>query len=106
MKKVLLITLVGTLLLSPIFSTSLAEVKRAGGISFSGVIENVHEDLRFIVINEARVFISSSTQIMDEYKNVLTAKDLKPRLYVSVEASRSQNGFLAKKIIVNKRKSE
>jgi len=101
LKKVFLITLVGMLLLTSIFSASLAEA-----ISFSGMIENVHEDLRFIVINEVKVFISSSTQIMDEYKNVLTARDLKPRLYVTVEASRSQSGFFAKRIIVKKRKSE
>ncbi len=104
MKKVFLITLVGTLLLWPVFNVSLAEVKRA--ISFSGMIENVHGDFRFIVINEVKVYVSSSTQIVDEYKNVLEARELKPRLVVTVEGSRNRNGFLAKKIIVKKRKSE
>ncbi len=65
------------LILSPIFSAGLAEVMRTGAVSFSGIIENVHEDFRFIVVNEMKVFISPSTQIVDEYRNVLAARDLR-----------------------------
>lgn len=104
LKKAFPMILAFMLLSCLIFNTSFAEVKKTGTISFSGVVENVHEDFQFIIVNEVKIFISSNTQIVDEYRNVLTASDLKPKLHVAVEASRNSSGFLAQKIVIKKRK--
>jgi hypothetical protein len=87
-----------------ILGFAFSQVKRGDTISFSGMIESIGEDFEFIVINEARIFVSSETKIFDEKGNVLKIEELKPKLTVTIEAVRNPNGFLGKRIILNKLK--
>ncbi len=68
--------------------------------SYSGVIKSIDRDLKFIVVNDAKVLISDNTQIVDEKGNTLRMNALKPGLSVAIEGVRSSDGFLAKKIII------
>ena len=69
-------------------------------ISYSGVIESIDKDFKFIVVNGAKILISENTKIVDEKGNILKMDDLKPKLSVVIEGVRSPEGFLAKKIVI------
>jgi hypothetical protein len=69
-------------------------------ISYSGVIENIDKDFKFIVVNGAKILISGNVTIVDEKGNILKADALKPRHSVVIEGISSPQGFLAKKIVV------
>ena len=69
-------------------------------ISFPGVIESIDKNFKFIVVNEARIFVTADTNIVDEKGNILKMDDLKPKLSIVVEAFRNPNGFFAKKIVI------
>jgi hypothetical protein len=71
-------------------------------ISFSGTIESISADYKFIVVNNVNILISSSTKIVNERGYTLKAGDLKSELYVIIQGVQSSNGFLAMKIIVTK----
>jgi hypothetical protein len=69
-------------------------------ISYSGVIESIDKDFKFIVVNGAKMLISGNTKIVDEKGNILKMDDLKPKLSVVIEGVRGPEGFLAKKIVI------
>jgi hypothetical protein len=69
-------------------------------IPFSGVIESIDKNFKFIGINGAKILISEETKIVDEKGNSLKMDNLKLKLSVVIEGGRSPEGFLAKKIIV------
>jgi hypothetical protein len=77
-------------------------VKIGETISFSGMIESIHKDLNFIVINEVRIYISPDTKIIDEGGGILQKGELQIRQKVFIEASRGKEGYYAKKIILIK----
>lgn len=87
-----------------IFSPSLSQVKKERTISFPGVIENISSNLKFIIVNEAIIFISSDTKIINEKGNILSIYDLKPKSNIAIEVLQNQNGFFAKKIILRTQK--
>jgi hypothetical protein len=68
--------------------------------SYSGAIESIDKDFKFIVVNGAKILISGNAAIVDEEGNILKADALKPRLSVVIEGVSSPEGFLAKKIVV------
>jgi hypothetical protein len=72
-------------------------------ISFSGVIQSIPENFNFIIINEVRIFIFPDTNIVNQDGDVLKTASLRSRQKVIVEASRIQEGFYAKKIILKKK---
>jgi hypothetical protein len=78
-----------------------SQVKEERKVSFSGYIETIPKDLKYIVVNEARVFISDA-KIVDERGTVLKVDDLKPKVYVTVEGVQNPKGIFAKKITVIK----
>lgn len=69
-------------------------------ISYSGVIESIDKDFKFIVVNGAKMLISENTKIVDEKGNILKMDDLKPKLSVVIEGVHGPEGFLAKKIVM------
>ena len=86
------------LILNPVY----AQTKREQIITFPGVIEQISKDFKFIVVNETKISLSSTTRIVDEKGNSLTLSDLKPGSPITIEALKNANGFLAKKIIAKK----
>jgi hypothetical protein len=79
---------------------SYAQIKRGQAITFPGVIEQISADSKFIVVNEAKIFLSSNTQIMDDRGDTLTVSDLKPRSPITIEVLKNPRGFFAKKIVL------
>jgi len=69
-------------------------------ISYSGVIESIDKDFKFIVVNGARLLISGNIKIVDEKGNVLKMDDLKLKLSVVIEGVRSPDGFFVRKIVI------
>ncbi len=69
-------------------------------ISYSGVIENIDKDFKFIVVNGTKNLISGNTKIVDEKGDILKMGDLKLKLTVVIEGVHSPEGFLAKKIVI------
>ena len=68
--------------------------------TISGVVENINQDSKSVVVNKAQILISSQTKIVDEKGNTLKMEDLNPSLSVAIEGFRNPNGFAATKIIV------
>lgn len=68
--------------------------------SYSGSIEGIDKDFKFVVVNGAKILISASTEVVSEKGNILKMGDLKPKLSVVIEGVRSTDGFLAKKIVI------
>jgi len=78
-----------------------SQIRKEKLISFEGAIESVSQDFKFIVVNEVKIFISStSTQISNDGGNTLMINDLKPKLRVAIEALRNPNGVTARKIVI------
>ena len=77
-----------------------SQVAKGQTLSFTGTIEKVDDRLRFVVVNEARVFISAETAVADDTGRVLQTGDLKRGTSVVLEVIRQPEGFLAKKIVV------
>jgi hypothetical protein len=68
-------------------------------VTFSALIQAVPKDATFIVINEAKVVVSGAT-IVNDSGSTLSIGDLKPKLYVTVEAVKRPDGFSARKVTV------
>ena len=98
-KKAYVIKSVMFMLTLLIFLPGIQGIKQEG-ISYSGVIESIDKDFKFIVVNGAKILISGNTKIMDEKGNILKVDDLKLKLSVVIEGVRSSEGFLAKKIVI------
>jgi len=98
--RVFLIQFTVFIFISLIINLGFSQVKTGEMISFTGVIQSIQKDFKFIVINEVRIFISRDTKVVDESGNTLKISVLKSRLNVTIEAVRNPNGFFAKKIVV------
>lgn len=90
----LVILAMAFLVVYPCFS----QVKGEEIKSFSGYIESMPKDSKFIVVNEVRVFISSNTRIVDQKGNVLRIDHLKPKHLVAIDGVRKPDGISAGKI--------
>ncbi len=84
-----------------IFLPGVQGIRQDGG-SYSGVIERIDQDSKFIVINGAKILISPNTIILDEKGNILKTDALKPKLVATVEGVPTSGGLLAKKIVVTR----
>ncbi len=67
---------------------------------YSGLIERIDKDSKFVVVNGAKILISGNATIVDEKGNILKADVLKPKLSVVIEGAPGPQGFVAKKIII------
>lgn len=100
LKKVCIICslFLGMLLFS---QTVLPEVKKEKVVSFSGFIESVAGNEKYVVVNEGKVFLAA-TKVVDEKGRVIGTSELKPRVYVRVDGTQRTNGFDAIKITILK----
>ena len=98
LQNILLLKLIGVILILFIFHPGYAQVKREGTISFSGTIDSIPNDQKFIVVNETRVFISSNTKIASAKGSILKKDDLKRGFRVSIEGVQKPEGIFAGKI--------
>ena len=99
-KRALLINLIVVLAIFLGFNLAFSQAKGAKIISFNGVIDAVPKSLKFIMVNEERVNITSDTKIVDAYGSTLKVTDLKVKLHVEIEAVTNQKTLYAKKIVV------
>lgn len=102
LRKVVFIHIVILILTLLILGPGFSQVKKEETISFTGSIDSIPKDSKFIVVNERRVFISSNTKIASEKGSILKINDLKLRLYVAIEGVRKPDGIFAAKITVIK----
>ena len=103
-KKIAFLHLLVLIFILLIVRTGFSQGEGTGTLSFEGVIERVSEDLEYIVINETKISISWSTQIIDENGNAIKADVLRQQFSVAVQVVQKRDGFLAKKILIKKRK--
>ncbi len=99
-KRIYLITLSLLLIVGGVSALAFSQAQKDSVISFSGVIEQIPREGRFLVINEARVYLSPGTKITDERGSALNRGDLKVNLNVTVQAIRTPDGLVAEKIVV------
>jgi hypothetical protein len=97
-RRGLLALVAGGLMFLFLVSLGFSQGKMGQTISFSGVIERIHESRSFIVVNEVKILLPITTQVSDEKGNVLTSRDLEPGQRVTIEAVRSQEGLVARTI--------
>ena len=102
--KMVLVSLSILLVTLMFFTTAFAQGMGVGLVSFSGIIESISGDLKYLVINETKIIISSSTQIVDERGNAIKADVLRPQFNVVAQVVQMRDGFHAKKIVIKKRK--
>jgi hypothetical protein len=86
------------------FSSVFSQVRVGEVIAFPGIIEKVSEDFRFIVVNEAKIDLSSITRVSDDAGKDLKINDLKAKSRVQLEVLRTGQGLLAQKIMVKRKK--
>jgi hypothetical protein len=70
------------------------------GTSYSGVIERIDKDFKYLVVNGAKMHVSQNTRILDEKGNSLKTDALKPALIAVIEGVTTSEGFLATKIVI------
>lgn len=99
LEKAYLIKLAMFMLTLLIFLPGIQGIKQEA-TSYSGVIESIDKDFKFIVVNGAKMLISGNTKIVDEKGNILKMDDLKPKLSATIEGVRSSNGFFVRKIVI------
>ena len=80
--------------------TSGFQVIKGETISLSGMIERMDADLKFIVVNGTKIFISSNTKIMNEKGTIFKMDALKPNLTVVIAVLRNSDGFFANQIVI------
>jgi hypothetical protein len=102
LQRLLLVKLVILVISLVIVQPGFSQGKREESQSFSGYIESIPKNSKFVVVNEIRVFISSNTKIVDEKGNFLKIDNLKPGLLVAIEGIRKSDGISAGKITVMK----
>jgi len=100
LKKVFLLQFVLLVVTLFLVSSGFSQGKKEGVFSFFGSIDSIPESLKFIVVNEQRVYITSNTKIVDEKNNLLKINELKRGLSVKVEGIRKTEGIYADKITV------
>jgi hypothetical protein len=93
--------MIGILLLATVLSSApgFPQGKTEKVVTFSALIQDVPKGATYIIINEAKVVVSGA-KIVSDTGSVLRIGDLKPRLYVTVEAVKRPDGFYAKKVTV------
>jgi len=69
-------------------------------VRFSGVIEKVDKNYKFIVVNERMILLSNTTKIVDDNGNLLQKSNLKRNISVTIEAIQDPIGFLANHITI------
>ena len=100
LQKVLLLELIIVIHVLSIFLPGFAQVKSEEAISFSGIIDNVPKDSKFIVVNERRIYLSPNTKIANAQGTILQRNDLTRGLGVSIKGIRKPEGIYAEKITV------
>lgn len=78
------------------------QIKNDEDITFSGVIEKVDKNFKFIIVNERMIMLSNMTKIVDENGNPLQKSNLKRNTLITIEAIHIPVGFLAKNITIKK----
>ncbi len=82
-----------------IFLPGLQGIKQ-GSTSYSGVIERIDKDFKFIVVNGAKIRISGNATVVDMEGNTLKMDVLKPKVSVVVQGAEAREGFWATKIVI------
>jgi hypothetical protein len=100
LQKILLLKLIVVILTLFIFHPGFSQIKSDKAISFSGTIDSVPKDPKFIIVNERRVYLSSNTKIASGKGSILRKDDLKRGLSVSIEGVEKPEGIFAGKITV------
>ncbi len=99
LEKVSFIKSVMFILTLLIFLPGMQGIKQEG-TSYSGVIESIDKDFRFLVLNGAKMHVSQNASILDEKGNSLKKDALKPTLFAVIEGVTTSEGFLATKIVI------
>ena len=100
LQKILLLKLIVVIATLFMLDPGFSQVRRDETISFSGTVDSIPKDPKFIVVNERRVFISSNTKIANAKGSILKRNDLKRGLGVTVEGVQKPEGVFAEKITV------
>ena len=100
LQKILLLMLIVFILTLFISIPGFSQVKSEKTISFSGTIDSIPKDPKFIVVNEWRVYLSSNTKIASAKGSILKRDDLKQGLSVSIEGVQKPEGIFAGRITV------
>ncbi len=99
-KKILMISILISMVMLTTINSPCAQAGSEKIFSFSGYVEQLSPDLRYIVVNEAKILLLSNTLIVNAKSETLIPVDLKRGLYVTIEAIRNPNGISAKKITI------
>ncbi len=76
------------------------QAKKVDTVAVNGMVEKIDKDLKFIVVNEIKMFLSPKTVIMDQKGHYLKPESLKERSNLSVETLCTPDGYVIKKITV------
>jgi hypothetical protein len=100
LQRIFLLKLVVVILTLVIFHPGFSQVRSERSISFSGAIDSIPKDPKFIVVNEWRVYLSPNTKIANAKGSILKRNDLKRGLGVTIEGVQKPEGIFAEKITV------
>jgi hypothetical protein len=100
LQRILLLKLIVVIVTLFILHPGFSQVKREEMISFSGTIDSIPKDPKFIVVNERRVYLSPNTKIANAKGSILKKNDLKRGFGVTIEGVQKPEGIFAEKITV------
>jgi hypothetical protein len=104
--KIVCIGCIGLLIAAIGLHPSFAETKKIPKQSFSAFVQSIPQDRKFIVVNEARIFLGGDTKIVNGKGRPITVYDLKPNMYITLEVVRKPEGFFATKISIARPKGQ
>ena len=76
------------------------EAKKTAPVVVNGTIQQVDKNSKFVVVNDAKIYIAPHTKILDEKGNRLRKEDLKPKDHLEAEALRHNESYHANKVTV------
>ncbi len=81
-----------------VLQPGVAQVRAEVKISFTGNIDHIPKDQKFIIVNEMGVYLLPNTKIVSARGTVLNKADLKRGFMVRVEGVRKPEGIVAERI--------
>jgi hypothetical protein len=102
LKKIFFVKVLVLLLILSFVGPALSQSKQGKTKIYSGVIEWVSGDFKYMSVDEHKVLITPGTKVLDELGHRLTIYDLRRGLKVVVEMIRHSDGSTEKRIVIKR----
>lgn len=100
----LLLEAIAVLIVLNLVTPGFAQVAKREVTSFPGVIDQVSEEAKYIVVNETMFSLLPGTKVADEWGTPLRISDLRRGLRVTLGVVKQSSGYGVREIVVKQKK--